>query len=107
MHGPRGLLLHVERHIAVHIHRQTDGAMPQHIRDDLGMHALAQQQHRGAVAQGVELHMRNTGAYEQGRVAGANDVPRLAGLADGIAEHQVKIVPCLAERQAFGAFDAP
>src|SRR6266851_1081222 len=54
VHYLRSLAVHRGRHVAIDVERDRDGRVPEHLRDDLGMNAAAQEQGCCGVSSVVE-----------------------------------------------------
>ena len=79
--------------MAVGVHRDADGAVPEAFLHDLGVLAQHQEEGRGAVPQIVEADRRQTGARDERSERALDDVLPFQGLAGVVRKDEVEVVP--------------
>ena len=94
---PLRVLLHGRRHMRVQIERDRRRRVTEHFGHDLRVDATAEHECDSSGSEIVEPDTRQASPIEQRAVRAGEQVARVQGSAGPVREHEIVVVPCIAE----------
>jgi hypothetical protein len=96
LHRFDGAVLHCGEHVRVGVERDGYGGVPQHLRDNLGVDVLGEQQRGAGAPEVVEAYLRQPRLLEQRLESVRGDVALVHGLPGLGSKYEAVLLPQIA-----------